>query len=180
MEYAVLTLYGKHNMWKEAWQRYYRMIYRDSFGRLENVSADIYDALWFNIKSKNPKNPEIAYAQELLSWVQNFDYYRGEKSSDSDFTSLPGMLAGTGNDCDSRSLLICMLLKNLGIESIMIFSPQYSHAMACTLIDAPGQTFKLPGTNLEFIMGETTAHVTWGMISKEHSDRSKWIEVLLP
>lgn len=180
MEYAVLTLYGKHNMWKEAWQRYYRMIYRDSFGRLENVSADIYDALWFNIKSKNPKNPEIAYAQELLSWVQNFDYYRGEKSSDSDFTSLPRMLAGTGNDCDSRSLLICMLLKTLGIESIMIFSPQYSHAMACTLIEAPGQTFKLPGTNLEFIMGETTAHVTWGMISKEHSDRSKWIEVLLP
>jgi len=180
MEYAVLTLYGKHNMWKEAWQRYYRMIYRDSFGRLENVSADIYDTLWFDIKTKNQNNPEIAYAQELLTWVQNFDYFRGEKSSDSDFTSLPRMLTGTGNDCDSRSMLICMLLKSINIESIMIFSPQYSHAMACTLIDAPGQTYKLPGTKLEFLMGETTAHVTWGMISQEHADRSKWIEVLLP
>lgn len=180
MEYSVLTLYGKHNMWKEAWQRYYRMIYRDSFGRLENVCGDIYDALWFNTKSKNPDNPEIAYAQELLSWVQSFDYFRGEKSSDSDFTSLPKAFAGTGNDCDSRSLMICMLLKSIGIETIMIFSPQYSHAMVCTLINAPGQTFKLPDTKLEFLMGETTAPVTWGMIAQEHSDRSKWIEVLLP
>lgn len=180
LEYSVLTLYGRHNMWKEAWQRYYRMIYRDSFGRLENISSDIYDALYFTAKTKNPSNPQIYYAQLLLSWVQSFDYFRGEKSSDSDFTNLVSSVCGTGNDCDSRSMLLAVLLKACGIETIMLFSPEYSHALAAVLIDAPGQTFKLPGTKLEFLMGETTAPVTWGMISQDQADRSKWIEVLFP
>lgn len=173
MEYSVLTLYAKHSSWKEAWQRYYRMIYKDSFSRIENVSKNLAEKFY------DEKN-QIEYAQKLLTWVQNFDYFRGEKSSDSDFTSIPKAICGVGNDCDSRSLLLCILLKSVGIETIMIFSPEYSHAMAATLIDKPGQKYNLPNTNLEFLMGETTSKVTWGTIAAEHSDRSKWIDVVFP
>lgn len=180
MEYSVLTLYGKTDMWKEAWQRYYRMIYRDSFGRLETVASDIHDTLWPVALKERPDCPEIYYAQQLLSWVQQMQYYRGQHPSDSDFTALPAMLTGTGNDCDSRSLLVSLLLNSCGIESIMLFSPEYSHALTATLIKAPGQTYTLPGTDLKFLMGETTAAVTWGMIAQEQADRSKWIEVVLP
>lgn len=173
MEYSVLTLYAKHPSWKEAWQRYYRMIYKDSFSRIENVSKNLAEKLY-------DKKNQIEYAQKLLTWVQYFDYFRGEKSSDSDFTSIPKAICGVGNDCDSRSLLLCILLKSVGIETIMIFSPEYSHAMAATLIDKPGQKYNLPNTNLEFLMGETTAKVTWGTIAAEHADKSKWIDVVFP
>lgn len=179
LEYSVLTLYANHPNWKEAWQRYYRMIYKDSFFRIKNVSSALSEKFYDFQNSEDSIN-KIAYAQKLLDWVQNFDYYRGEKISDSDFTSIPRAICGVGNDCDSRSLLLCLLLKSVGIETILLFSPEFSHAMVATLIDAPGQKFNLENTNLEFLMGETTAKVTWGTIAKEHADKSKWIDVIFP
>ena len=180
LEYAVLTLYAKHNLWKEAWQRYYRMIYRDSYGRLQKVSQDIYKTLYPYAESNNPSNADITYAQMLLTWTQNFNYQRAKTAKASDFTSLPAMLNGTGNDCDSRSMLLCVLLKSCGIDSILLFSPEYSHAIAATDITAPGQTYKLKENGKDYIFGETTAKVTWGMIAQEHNDRSKWIPVIFP
>lgn len=180
MEYSVLTLYANHNLWKEAWQRYYRIIYKDEAPRIANISEDIYKALWQKAEIENPENPDISYAQKLLSWVQTFDYLRAKTAEDSDFTSLPDTILGKGNDCDSRSMLICALLKACGTESLMLISREYSHAMAAALIEAPGQTYNLPGTKLNFLMGETTAKVTWGMIAQDQADRSKWIEVLFP
>ena len=52
LEYAVLNLYANHKMWKEAWQRYYRMIYRDNAGRLEQTAADVYNAVYPELKTK--------------------------------------------------------------------------------------------------------------------------------
>ena len=45
---------------------------------------------------------------------------------------------------------------------------------------APGQKYEVEGTGREFLMGETTAKVTWGTIAQEHADRKKWIPVILP
>lgn len=180
MEYAVLTLYSKHNLWKEAWQRYYRIIYRDSYSRLNTVCKDIYENLYIPTKQTNPTDCEIIFAQDILTWVQNFNYKRAGNRRDSDFTSLPAVLCGEGNDCDSRSMLVCLILKYLGIESVMFFSPEYSHALASTEIEAPGQVFEIEGTGRYFLIGETTAKVTWGMIAQDQSDRSKWIPVIFP
>lgn len=180
LEYSVLTLYGKHKLWKEAWQRYYRMIYRDSFGRLQCVSENIFNGLYSDCKKRNPSNPDIEYAQRLLSWVQGFNYVRASDAKNADFTSLPNILCNAGSDCDSRSMLLCVLLKSINIETLFLFSPEYSHAMVATDIEAPGQKYSLDGNYKQYIMGETTANVTWGMIAQEHSDRKKWIPVLLP
>jgi len=181
LEYAVLCLYANHDKKMDAWQRYYRMIYRDAYGRLSQVSEDIFQVLYPVAHKKNAEAEEITYAQYLLSWVQNFDYIRGEDKTSADFTSLPGAISGKGSDCDSRSLLLCVLLKSLGIESLLLISPEYSHAMCVTEIEAPGQVYTLPGTNRYFIYGETTAkNVTWGMIAKDFSDASKWVPVILP
>ena len=181
MEYSVLLLYAKHNLWKEAWQRYYRMIYRDSFGRLAQFSEDVINTVYPSAKQSNPSNPELAYAQSILSWVQLFNYKRDNATaSNTDFTSLPAVLCGEGNDCDSRSMLVCVLLRAAGIESFMLISREYSHAMTVFENPAPGQKYEVEGTGREFLMGETTAKVTWGTIAKDHADRSKWIPVILP
>ena len=181
MEYTVLLLYAKHNLWKEAWQRYYRMVYRDSFGRLARFSSDVIKQLYPWAKNSNPENPELAYAQAILSWVQTFNYKRDNATaSTTDFTNLPAVLCGEGNDCDSRSMLVCLLLRAAGIESFMLISREYSHAMTVFENPAPGQKYEVEGTGREFLMGETTAKVTWGTIAKEHADRIKWIPVFLP
>ncbi len=176
LEYAVLTLYGNHKLWKEAWQRYYRMIYRDNAGRLEQAAADIYASLYPELKKAFPQDADIKYAQALLSWTQNFGYERAVSKDQADFTGLPAILCGKGSDCDSRSMLISVLLNYTGIDTAILISREYSHAVVVTDIPAPGQTFTMENGR-EYLFGETTAKVTWGMIAQDHADRSKWIPV---
>ena len=176
LEYAVLNLYANHKMWKEAWQRYYRMIYRDNYGRMEQAAADIYNALYPDLRNQYHDDADIKYAQALLTWVQNFSYQRAKSKNESDFTSLPAAISGTGSDCDSRSMLVSALLNYTGIDTAILISREYSHAVVVTDIPAPGQTFTMENGR-EYIFGETTAHITWGMISQDHADRTKWIPV---
>ena len=176
LEYSVLNLYANHKMWKEAWQRYYRMIYRDNAGRLQQAAADIYNALYPELKRSKPQDADIKYAQYLLSWVQSFGYERAKSKNESDFTSLPASICGKGSDCDSRSMLVSVLLNYTGIDTAIVISREYSHAMVVTDIPAPGQTFTMENGR-EYIFGETTAKVTWGMIAQDQSDRTKWIAV---
>ena len=176
LEYAVLNLYANHKMWKEAWQRYYRMVYRDNAGRLEQAAADIYNALYPDLKMKYHQNADIKYAQSLLTWVQGFGYQRAGTKNESDFTSLPAAISGKGSDCDSRSMLVSALLNYTGIDTAILISREYSHAITVTDIPAPGQTFTMENGR-EYLMGETTAKVTWGTIAANHADRTKWIPV---
>ena len=113
--------------------------------------------------------------------MQGFSYEhtdgKNKEKLNSDFTPLPAILEGSSSDCDSRSLLVSVLLNQAGIPSKMIFSPEYLHAMATVKNNAPGQTYKDPKTGEDYLMGETTEKVTWGMIAKDFSDRTKWFTI---
>ena len=174
LEYSVLNLYANHKMWKDAWQRYYRMIYRDNAGRLQQTAKNIYDSIYLELKKSKPQDADIKYAQALLSWVQTFGYERAQSKIESDFTSLPASIKGKGSDCDSRSMLVSVLLNYTGIDTAMLISREYSHAVVVTDIPAPGQTFTMENGR-EYLMGETTAKVTWGTIAANHADRTKWM-----
>ncbi len=176
LEYSVLNLYANHKMWKEAWQRYYRMIYRDNAGRLQQTAKNIYDSIYPELKKSKPQDADIKYAQALLSWVQTFGYERAQSKIESDFTSLPASIKGKGSDCDSRSMLVSVLLNYTGIDTAMLISRGYSHAVVVTDIPAPGQTFTMENGR-EYLFGETTARVTWGMLAQDQADRTKWIPV---
>lgn len=168
MEFGCFTFYANHKLWKEAWQRYYKMVYRDSKARLKTVSKDIYKGL--GIKNRTD------YANALLQWTQNFPYKRdNETNTSSDFTNLIAVLNGSGNDCDSRSMLVSALLNIAGMDSVMLISRDYSHALTSVCLDAPGQTFTY--NRKKYLYGETTAPVTFGMIAQSQSDFSKWIVV---
>ena len=152
------------------------MIYRDNAGRMQQAAADIYNTLYPELKKAAPQDADIKYAQKLLSWVQGFDYERAHNKNESDFTSIPAAISGKGSDCDSRSMLISILLNYAGLNTAILISSEYSHAVVVTDIPAPGQTFTMENGR-EYLFGETTAKVTWGMIAKDHADRTKWIPV---
>lgn len=175
-EYAVLTLYANHDLWKEAWTRYYRNIYRDSYSRLNQVSADIYKALFADAMKADAENPEKAYGKEILTWVQNFTYARDSKNAD--FTDLISAVNGKGSDCDSRSLLLCVLMKHIGVDSTLFISREYSHAIAGFDIASNGAKINVAGK--DFLLADSTTHVEMGLIAQSLSDTSKWIPVELP
>lgn len=179
-EYAVLTLYAKNDLWQQAWQRYYRAIFRDSFGRLKRASFDIHNALQDDAAKLNPAHPEQGMAQLLLTWTQGFTYAREKNTAD--FTCLPAVLTGTGCDCDSRSLLLCTLLENMGTKTALFVSHEYSHSVFGADVPALSEkeNARIKAGTVDFLVGETTAHVNMGLMAQDMSDTSKWIPVELP
>ncbi|MCR5081014.1 MAG: hypothetical protein K6B17_06695 [Treponema sp.] len=170
-EYSILKLYQQRNDWKEAWTRYYRMIFRDSCSRLRQFAFDAESALASDCSDYTD------YAQKLLEWTQTFKYER-EKSS-SDFASLPSILLGGGSDCDSRSMLLAVMLQCANQDAIMFVSAVHSHAVAGLVSDHPGFCFKANGK--DYLIGETTAKdISWGKINQSQKDQKDWITVMLP
>ena len=170
-EYQLLLLYQNSSRWAQAWQRYYRMIFKDSCYRVRRFSLDVYFAL-------APKcADETDFAQQLLTWTQGMSYQR--RKTTSDFASLPSMLLGEGSDCDARAMMIAAVLQNSNIDSCIFVSAHHAHALAGLASDHPGFSFDAGGKN--YLVGETTVPgLTWGIIAQEQSDRSQWIQVLLP
>ena len=170
-EFQTMCMYASSQKWKQAWQRYYRMIFRDSFHRLQKASFDIYNELAPYCKDGTD------LAQKLLTWTQGFSYER-EKTS-SDFAALPGMLLGGGSDCDSRSMLLSVLLTGMNQDAILLVSRQYSHALCAITSGHQGHSFKFNGK--DYLMGETTKQgLTWGIIAADQDKQDNWVPVIFP
>lgn len=170
-EYELLTLYANSTLWQEAWKRYYRMIFRDSCGRMKRPAFDIYNALAPDCAD------ETDLAQKLLQWMQDCSYER--EKNNSDFASLPSMLLGGGSDCDSRSMMLAVLLRAMNMDSCIFVSATFSHAVAGFVSSHPGHSFTAEGKN--YLMGETTAKdLTWGKIAAEMDDQRQWLPVIFP
>lgn len=177
MEFSVFSLYANHPKWKEAWIRYYRAVFRDSVGRLKKASFDIYSALYSDCEMKNPKNPMVAMNEILLGWVQTMPYARETfDARNTDFTDLVSALQGKESDCDSRSLLMCALLRSMGEDTAFFVSREYSHAVYGILLDVPGAKISVDGK--AYLLNETTAKgVAPGLIEQSQSQTEKWIPV---
>ena len=172
-EYQILELYSQIDFWLSAWNRYYRMIYRDGYGRLKNACYGFCSNLFMNgIKNENPN---LAYAQKILQFVQEKEYGRNHESTD--FTDLCSTFLGKKSDCDSRSILVAILLHQMNIESTLFVSPEYSHAVVGAVLDKSGA--KIQVGNKNYLLGETTAKVDFGLIASNLNDTSKWINIQL-
>ena len=148
----------------EAWKRYYRMIYRDNYSRLDYPAALIRDRL--SAVDEAPCS--------LLSWVQGFEYRR---TAGSDLISPLSAAAFEEGDCDSRALLYIILLNHYGIDSALMVSSVYSHAMAA--VDIPGSGARIGVGNRGFLVAETTDDVEIGMIASDMADPANWIVIPL-
>ena len=175
-EYEILKLYVNNKNWKEAWQRYYRIIYKDSFPRFNQIAKDIQKNLMPVALNKNEKDANAALNEILLDWVQNFEYKR--QPDGTDFTNPISTIMGTASDCDSRSLLMCILLKQIGIDSVLFISNQYNHAVYGSLIDETGAKIEVNGK--WYLLGETTAkNIKPGLIAADQNNTEMWIPVVL-
>lgn len=175
-EYDVLKIYGNHEKWKEAWQRYYRQLFRESYNAFDDIARDVYKELLPSAQKANFKAPHMEMIQMLLDWVQDMEYERDRAHAD--FTVPVAAIQGFGCDCDSRSMLMCIMLEHFGIPTELFISREYSHAVFGAAVNQNGAAIEANGIN--YVLGETTAQVNFGLIAQEHSDTSKWIEVDLP
>jgi hypothetical protein len=179
-EFAVLTYYTASPLWKEAWTRFYRAIYRDSYDRLSDVAFETERSLTMKAQGTEAYTQKGPYqrtlAESLLSWIQGFTYERNLMGSD--FIDLVTAATEGRGDCDSRALLFATLLQHSDISAAIMVSRDYGHAMALVQVDGAGARFDWG--NKKWVVAETTAKVPLGLIAKDVSDPNKWLGILLP
>jgi hypothetical protein len=116
------------------------------------------------------------YAEALLAWVQGFKYERDPKGSDV-VNPISAAFEARG-DCDSRALVMAILLRREGIRSILMISLEHEHALAA--VDAPGAGARYPYKDTNWLVAETTARVGIGRIDQSQADPKDWLGVDFP
>ena len=166
-EFQVLRRYADSPAWKEAWTRFYRIIYRDSFERLSDVAFQVERKL--NVPSREERD----FADQALQWVQSFSYERDFLGSD--FVNAVSAATEGRGDCDSRAMLWAVIMRHANIASAIMVSRNYSHAMGLADLPGPGAHFTIEKKN--YLVAETTARVSIGLIGETVSDISEWLGI---
>jgi len=189
-EFEVLKRYTGSPLWQEAWKRFYRAIYRDSFDRLKDA-AFILERNWaMEDFSKNPANGAAetplgsrsgearSFAQKALGWVQNFKYERDLMGSD--FVNLVSAVQEGRGDCDSRAMLWAVILEQADIPAAIMVSREFGHAMGLADLEGAGARFPFKEGNQDYrwLVAETTAQVDIGMIGENVSEVTKWLGIV--
>jgi hypothetical protein len=168
-EFALLSQYKSAPNWQQAWIRYYRAIYRDSWDR---VAASVFrlEREWNTGADQEGR----AFAEKALAFVQGFSYERNLEGSD--FINLVTALSEGRGDCDSRSMLWAMILEQADIPSAIMVSHNHSHAMG--LADVPGDGARFDSGGKKWLVAETTDKVGIGLIDAGKSDIASWLGVI--
>jgi len=168
-EARILASYDEKENRAEAWQRYYRMIYRDNYHRLDNLHLFLKNIF------RTGGEGVADLPRDLLVWVQDFSYSRTGTLADLQ-SPLSSALTRTG-DCDSRALLYTMLLHRFKIDTLLLVSSRYSHSLAG--VNVPGQGARIHFDDNSYLIAETTDQVDLGLIDRDMADPSGWIPVPL-
>ena len=184
-EFQVLRRYTNSPDWQEAWSRFYRAIYRDSFDRLADVAFQIERKLNLPAGGEMPAGGQTSagkqtasrenrdFADQALQWVQSFTYERDLIGSD--FVNLVTAATEGRGDCDSRAMLWAIILKQANIPSAIMVSRTFSHAMGLADLPGDGAHFEIDGK--KYLVAETTAKVSIGMIAEDVSEVSQWLGI---
>jgi hypothetical protein len=174
-EYAVLAYYAETPLWREAWARFYRFIFRDSWERLEDASRALA-AEWLRGSAETPAGSSGSEIPgKALAWVQNFSYERNFDGPD--FVNLVSAAVEGRGDCDSRALLWALVLEQADIHAAIMVSREYSHAMGLADLDGAGARFDFAGKR--WLVAETTAPVALGQINAQTADPALWLGIEL-
>jgi hypothetical protein len=164
-EFAVLRGHASTPRWKEAWKRFYRAVYRDSFDRLADA-AFVLERSWQTGEGRR-------LAEKALAWVQSFRYERDLMGSD--FVNLVSAALEGRGDCDSRAMLWAVILERANIPAAIMVSREYNHAMGLADLSGGGARFEMEG--VRWVVAETTDQVALGLIGADTADSAQWLGI---
>jgi len=161
-EARILTTYREVNT--EAWSRFYRIIYRDNYARLADLSGKLLNYL------QAATEDEIELVSTLLGWIQSFIYDQNQGITD--FTPpLKAALSHSG-DCDTRAILFLILLHHMKFDAVLLISDRYKHSAVGIVINVSGAKLAFEGK--QYVFAELTTQVALGMIAQSMTDPTSW------
>jgi hypothetical protein len=156
------------------WTKFYREIYNKNYYRV----TPLVD--YFKKEAKNNSWSVYDLAFNVIKDVQEIPYERPYKiikdkstSEILDFFTPHQIGFYNKGDCDTKSMLIILILGRLGYDAIMFYSADYQHAMAGININANGTYLKVNNKKYYFI--EAT-YPGWkiGDLPPEMENTAKW------
>lgn len=150
---------------KLMWHEIYRRIYWQSYDKFDDILKGFHEV--FRVEKMNDRD-KVYF---IISFVQNIKYKR--PGGELDLLPPLGTLATRFGDCDTKSLLLYIILEKAGVDCVMFWSFQYKHAMLGVGINARGNYKPNNGKNYYFV--ETT-YPDWeiGDIDPAMDDLSLW------
>jgi hypothetical protein len=162
------------------WGRFFQDMYNKNYLRVAHIVA------WFKDKAKEKGWSDYELATEVIKCVQTIPYERPyqvvtdqtQAASVLDYFTPNEIAWYNKGDCDTKSLLIIMILRQLGYDLVMYFSEEYSHAMAGININAKG-TYKTNNGKKYYFIEATYPGWNIGDLPKEFGDPAKWTLVII-
>ena len=148
------------------WTEVYGRIYNFSFPQMKSVYNGFNDIF---IKENFGARDKVNF---VITFVQSIKYERPGGVLDL-FPPL-GTIAYRFGDCDSKALLLYVILERMGVDCAMLWSYKYKHAMLGIKINARGDYLTVNGKNYYFL--ETT-FPQWnvGEIPPEFGNIKFWV-----
>jgi len=147
------------------WAEVYRRIYNHSFLRMNSILKAFNEI--FLVENFDDRD-KIYF---VITFVQNITYDRPGGVLDL-FPPL-GTIAYRFGDCDSKTMLLYIILEKMGIDCAMLWSYNYKHAMLGMKVNGRGNFLTANGKQYYFL--ETT-YPNWdvGIIPPEFNNTKFW------
>jgi len=147
------------------WAEIYRRVYNYSVPQIKNV-LEGFNKIF--IAEKFSPNDKVQF---IITFIQNITY--GRPGGTLDLFPPIGTLAYRYGDCDSKALLLYVILEKMGIDCAMLWSFNYKHAMLGVNLSARGDYLITNGKKYYFL--ETT-YPNWniGDLPPEFNNTRYW------
>jgi hypothetical protein len=154
-----------HTEAKVVWAEVYRRVFNNSSPKMKTVLAG------FNkiFKEENFDARDKVYF--VITFVQNIKY--GRPGGTLDLFPPLGTIAFRFGDCDSKAMLLYVILEKMGIDCAMMWSYNYKHAMLGVKVGGRGNFLITNGKKYYFL--ETT-YPNWdvGELPPEFNNTKFW------
>ncbi len=168
-EALVLASYaGNEEAFYRAWTRYYRLIYRDCYSRMETLAEALFSG---PLKSAEKEDAAV----KILEWLQGFTY--GSTESLSGLLSPAAACAEETGDCDSLALAYLMLMSRSGVEGRFLLTHQKHHAIAA--VKVKGKGFHYVDKDGQWLTAELTTALPLGTLPERLNGVSDWFAINL-
>lgn len=160
-------------------KRFYSEIIGYNYSRIDSLVE------FFRGRASDKGWTEEELAGHVVEFVQNIEYERPmnivkdrrRAENHYDFFTPNQLLFNRKGECESKSLLLALLLNRLEYETVILWSDRFKHVMVGLQLDSEGTTYSFE--NKEYIFVEATAPQEIGELSAKWSDIAEWRAVPL-
>ena len=147
------------------WQEVYTRAVQKNRPRLKNMIRA------FRHLQKEAGLSRVQAAKLALHFVQSIPYK--QPGGELDLLTPQDALVRRFGDCDTKSLMLILILRGLGVDANMLISYHYKHAMVGIALPSPGDAIEQNGRSYYF--SETTApgH-TIGSLPAKVGEKQYW------